>query len=249
MKQTRPAPYGLMNAIRPIDVLLIGAGGNGSEFFSGLVRLHSGIVALGGKGLNVTVVDDDTVSESNIVRQRFWNHEIGMPKAVALVNRTNILMGLGWKAEVRRLAKPLETEGFDLVVTAVDNIAARKLIAESSLGHTLWLDMGCDRDKAQAVLGLHGSNKLSDDLPTVLAHFPDMLEQEIEATPSCSAAESISRQDLMINQTIASAAVNMLWRTVRTGQVPYNGIIVDLAQGLTQAIPFMPAKAKESLAA
>jgi len=41
----------------------------------------------------------------------------------------------------------------------------------------------------------------------------------------------------------------MLWRTVRTGQVPYNGIIVDLAQGLTQAIPFMPTKAKESLAA
>lgn len=243
MMQGRKVPNGLLSTTRTIEVLLIGAGGNGSEFFEFLVRLHSGITALGGKGLCVTVLDDDHVSSTNIVRQRFWPHEIGMPKAIALVNRANLMMGLDWKAIVTRLATPLQTARYDLVVTAVDNIAARKLVANSTLAGTLWLDMGCDKDKAQAVLGLHGSNNLSDLLPTVLAHYPDMLEKEIEVVPSCSAAESIGRQDLMINQTIAAAAMNMLWRTVRTGHVPYNGIVVDLEQGLTQAIPFLPTNA------
>ena len=249
MSETRPVPNGLMSGMRPINVLLIGAGGNGSEFFDGLVRLHSGIKALGGAGIRVTVIDDDEVSESNIVRQRFWPHEVRMPKAVALVNRANLLMGLDWQAKVTRLTEVFETKEFDLVVTAVDNISARKVVAESKIHNSFWLDMGCDRDKAQAVIGLHGHNKLSDTFPTVLAHYPDMLEQEVANTPSCSAAESISRQDLMINQTIASAAVNLIWRTVRTGQIPYNGVVVDLAQGLTQAIPFLPmAKGKAKAA-
>lgn len=249
MNEPRSIPNGMLNGMRPINLLLIGAGGNGSEFFDNAVRLHSGIKALGGEGLHVTVIDDDEVSESNIVRQRFWPHETGMTKAVALVNRANLLMGLDWKAKVTRITEPFNTTNFDLIVTAVDNIAARKVISKSSFGNAFWLDMGCDKDKAQAVLGVHGHNKLSDPFPTVLAHYPNMLEKEIENTPSCSAAESISRQDIMINQTIASAAANLLWRTVRTGQMPYNGVVVDLAQGLTQAIPFLPQASERPKAA
>lgn len=82
---TRALPRHLMGTDRMLNVVLVGAEGKGSEFFGGVIHLHQGFIALGAPGINVMVYDDDTVSESNIVRQQFWPHEIGLPTADALV--------------------------------------------------------------------------------------------------------------------------------------------------------------------
>jgi len=213
------------------------------------MRLHQAIIALGGAGLHVVVVDDSDVSDSNIVRQRFWPHEIGENKAVALVNRTNLIMGTSWNAHPVRFTKDFlgSAGNADLVVTAVDNRKTRHLLATAheqyALGHrTLWLDMGCDRDKGQVVLGKLSHNELGDEWPNAAAHFPDLMHDDDPGAdrPSCSAADSLSRQDLMINQTVAGAATNLLWKALRTGEVAYNGVMIDLAEGSQQAIPFFP---------
>jgi len=241
MKETRALPTWFSGTGRKISVLLIGAGGNGSEFFDGCVRIHSGLEALGAEGLDVTVLDDDEVSEANCVRQRYYPHEVGLKKAIALVQRSNLLMGTNWKAVPERLEKPLQGGAkYDLIVTAVDNVAARALVAKSHAPQTLWLDLGCDKAQGQVVLGQLGHNKLTDTLPTVLAHWPDMLKQEDNNVPSCSAADSIRRQDLMVNSAVAGAAINLLWQSLRKGVVPYNGVMIDLEDGFSQAIPFMP---------
>jgi len=237
---TRPLPLQFMGQRRPIEVVLVGAGGNGSEFFDGLMRLHQGLIALGGIGIHVTVYDDDVVSPSNIVRQRFWPHEISMNKADALVQRTNMLMGTVWNSIPRRF-DPANDRAGSLLVTAVDNVATRQAVALSeAIGNPLWLDMGCDRAQGQVVMGQHSDTQLTDSYPNVVGHFPDLMEQKDDNRPSCSAAESIRRQDLMINHSVAGAATNLLWQSFRSGQVPYNGVMIDLTTGHTQAIPFMP---------
>lgn len=242
---TRPTPDTLKTDHTALRVLLIGAGGNGSEMLDGLMRLHQAIVTLGGEGLHVMVVDHDEVSESNCIRQRFWPTEIGMNKAVALVQRTNMFMGTAWEALPQKYNG--ETTRCDLVITAVDNLETRKMVAR--LGNdqgnyrtrnTLWLDMGCDKDKGQMILGKLQHMRLDDEWPNAAAHFDLLNLTGTPNRPSCSAADSLSRQDLMINQTVAGAATNLLWKAVRTGEIAYNGVMIDLERGSQQAIPFMP---------
>ena len=57
---------------RPIRILVVGCGGNGSAIVSGLPYLHQAMLAFGHPGgLQVTLIDPDTVSETNCVRQPF----------------------------------------------------------------------------------------------------------------------------------------------------------------------------------
>ncbi|ABM21164.1 MULTISPECIES: PRTRC system ThiF family protein [Marinobacter] len=257
-KPVRTAPPSFLNASSPLDILMIGAGGNGSELFDGLVRLHHALITLGGKGLAVTVMDDDEVSPSNVVRQRFWPHEVGANKAIALVQRANLMMGTNWTALPERFNRNSRLGRFDLVITAVDNLDARRealarfepddrhqnnpWIVNGYRGHadTYWLDLGCDKDKGQVVFGRFGDNQISDEWPTALAHFPEMATREDDNRPSCSAAESLARQDLMINQSVSGAAINMLWKLLRESKLGFNGVMLDLATGYSQGIPFMP---------
>ena len=255
----RPNPGNFNFRDKALSVALIGAGGNGSEMLDGLMRIHQGMIALDAPGLQVHVFDDDVVEASNIVRQRFWPHEIGMNKATALVNSVNMLMGAGWRDYPRRV-EPQDLNDIipkvDLVITAVDNVALRQALAlvaanrpteptftagprANSRHRTMWCDLGCSGDKGQMVMGALDGSSLDDPLPNVIAHFPAMLEAEdTDTEPSCGAAQSLARQDLMINQQVSASAINLLWKMLRTGYMPYNGTIIDLACGLTQAIEF-----------
>ena len=243
-KAVRTRPTVFENHDYPLRVLLVGAGGNGSECFDGLLRLHTALLALGGKGLSVTVMDDDEVSPSNIVRQRFWPHEIGTNKAIALTHRANLMLGTNWVGLPYRLTdKQQFTRSPNLVITAVDNLESRRMVNRmfSRKLNVFWLDMGCDKDKAQVVFGRFGDNKLTDEWPSVMAHYPDLATREdAENNPSCSAAESLARQDLMINGAVANAAINMLWKVMREGQISFNGVVIDLSSGHSQGMSFLP---------
>lgn len=263
-KSVRTAPSAFMNADRPLDILMIGAGGNGSAMFDNLVRLHSALIALGGKGLTVTVMDDDEVSPSNVIRQRFWPHQIGENKAVALVQQANLMLGTGWTGIPMRFSTDNHHAGNpDLVITAVDNLDARReaIATFQPTNHTIsprqpweqyprpqksvfWLDMGNGKSDGQVFFGRFGDDKLTDQWPCALAHYPEILTREdAKQEPSCSAAESLARQDLFINSAITLAASNLLWKLMREGKLAYNGVIVDLATGSTQTIGFLPQPA------
>src|ERR1035437_8158024 len=82
-----------------VKVLIVGAGGTGSAFLLNLPYLHQALLAWGHPtGLDVTVMDGDTVSETNCVRQPFAVSDIGHNKATILVNRLNLFWGLKWSA-------------------------------------------------------------------------------------------------------------------------------------------------------
>ncbi|KZX78235.1 hypothetical protein A3715_10230 [Oleiphilus sp. HI0009] len=215
-----------------INIDLIGAGGNGSEIFDGLIKIHHGLLCCGHSfGLNVRVWDDKDVSEANCVRQRFYSHEIGQNKAVTLVNKANMFFGVGWKAMPVRYNESIELKS-DIVITCVDSIKARQAVYNANKDiktDALWLDMGNNKDHGQVVLGHLNSNR-ENAVKNIIDTYPEILTSEDKPdTPSCSSRESIIRQDLFVNQKVANAASNMLWQLMRKGSISKNAIYMDLA--------------------
>lgn len=212
---------------KQIRVLLVGAGGTGSEVFDGLVRFHFGLQAFGHKGLDVTVVDDDVISAPNCIRQRFWPHEVGIHKSIALVNRANQLMNTHWTALPYKFTGDL-LERHDLIISCTDNLAARKEIYKAGKKHndTLWLDCGNGTVFGQVVLGHFGNKK--GHIKNVIDLYPEILsEKDKPNRSSCSAAESLSRQSLCINNKIANGAINLLWQLLRKGSLGVHGLKID----------------------
>ena len=70
-----------------IRVVVVGAGGTGSEMLDGLVKLNYAIIQLGHPGgLHVTLFDDDVVSRTNVARQRFFQGDEGESKALLTIH-------------------------------------------------------------------------------------------------------------------------------------------------------------------
>ena len=87
------------DARRPIRVLVVGAGGTGSAITMGLPYLDQALRVWGRfAGLEVLLMDADTVSETNCIRQPFSVSDIGQNKATVLVNRINLFWGMRWRA-------------------------------------------------------------------------------------------------------------------------------------------------------
>ncbi|RZJ66790.1 MAG: hypothetical protein EOO45_15835, partial [Flavobacterium sp.] len=115
-------PY-LINPTSPVSVNLIGAGGTGSQMLTALARINQALIALGHAGLLVNVFDDDIVQQANLARQLFTSHEIGLNKAVVLINRINRFFGTNWKAVPERFEypskKPCENRMANVTVSCV----------------------------------------------------------------------------------------------------------------------------------
>jgi PRTRC genetic system ThiF family protein len=95
----------ILQPYNPVTVNVIGAGGTGGQVLTALARMNQALVILNHPGLMVRVFDDDTVSRANLARQLFTTAELGLPKAVALINRINRFFGTNWKAIPERYDK------------------------------------------------------------------------------------------------------------------------------------------------
>ncbi len=234
---------------RAVRVLIVGSGGNGSAMLMGLPYLHQAMRVWGHPGgLEVTVVDADTVSESNCVRQPFSRSDIGMNKAAVLVNRVNMFWGLDWEARAEFLSETTlrnPDRGADVVIGCVDTRAARRIIEEvvtASSPVSYWLDLGNNAASGQFVLGqpLNVLNRRrADRLRTVSELYPEIVDtsEGEDPLPSCSAAEALERQEPFVNQTLAASALAMLSRLFRYGRLPYQGAFYNVATGRMSALP------------
>jgi PRTRC genetic system ThiF family protein len=190
------------------------------------------------------VYDDDTVSEFNVGRQGFYPNDVGQYKATLLVNRLNLLMGTNWKAEPRRVDSKLNLYG-DMVIGCVDSRRARHAIAQAAKRGKVryYLDCGNETDRGQVILGEFGKAR-HDRLPHVGDLFPDLLNPKNDKgddAPSCSMADALRKQSLVINQAISVQAFNLLWSLFRNGGLNFSGVFVNLATGRTNPIPIDPA--------
>jgi PRTRC genetic system ThiF family protein len=244
---------------REVRVLVVGCGGNGSAILTGLPYLHSAMLAQGHPyGLHVTVMDDDTVSPFNSVRQPFAKSEVGLNKAIVLVNRLNIFWGLRWQAipqpfTAQTLAPSYAGYGEphlrpDIVIGCVDTRAARAMIASAVSGSSLthyYIDLGNLRSSGQFVLGepQNARNKRSRTrLRTVAELYPEVVDPALDddKEPSCSAIEALERQQCFVNAVLAQHALALLARLFRYGQISHHGGFVDVANARCVPLPVDP---------
>jgi len=109
--------------------LIVGAGGIGSPVIQYLAAAGVG---------RLTVVDDDTVSLSNLQRQTlFATRDVGSRKVVAAANfvqRMNpdvTLLPIDRRLDAGNVARLLE--GVDVVIDGSDNLATRLIVADAAL--------------------------------------------------------------------------------------------------------------------
>lgn len=252
----------LINPTNPVTVNLLGCGGTGSQLLTNLARLHTALLALGHPGLMVYAYDDDTVSEANLGRQLFAEAEIGLFKAVVLVNRINRFFGTNWKAVNRRYdADYAEThlqEGkANVFLTCVDNAASRFAIGSLLAGFKnyrsyernrplYWMDLGNSQHTGQVILSSIGEHRQPEsqkyapvgNLPFVTELYPDLLTaaDATDTTPSCSLAEALTKQDLFINSTLAHMGASLLWQLFKDGILFNRGFFLNLPELRTQPL-------------
>jgi len=233
---------------KQVHVTVVGCGGTGTAFVSGLPLLHQAMLALGHPdGLDVSLVDGDRISSTNCVRQPFCENEIGLFKSIVLATRINLFYGLGWRAYPRFIDESWRDET-DILVSCVDTRKARKMLMRTAAYHAChyWLDIGNNAATGQFVLGQpdnHRNSKCPSRLPTVAELFPEIVDPELDrrdSLPSCSAVEALTRQEPFINQSLANLALAMLARLFRHGRLSYHAAFVNLAGGLTAPISVSP---------
>jgi len=233
---------------RAISVLLVGCGGNGAQMLMGLASLDTALRAISSRSLDVTVVDDDTVSEANLGRQPFYRCDVGASKARTLVERVNLAHGLAWKAVHGRAPEAAGVEGFDLLISCVDTAAGRRALGAAIAqcngdyhhkGPRYWLDLGNRANDGQFLLGcpVRAGVEAPARLPTVLEYFPELADESVaeDDAPSCSVAEALERQSLFVNRVIASHALALLFELLGRGSIGHAGAFINLATG--QAVP------------
>src|ERR1700758_349502 len=121
---------------RAVRVLVIGAGGTGSAILLGLPYLDQAMRVWGHRhGLEVTLMDGYTVSETNCVRQPFSWSDVGQNKATVLINRINLFWGTKWYSHPvcfdETTLRSNHDRNPDILIGCVDTRAARGAIERS----------------------------------------------------------------------------------------------------------------------
>lgn len=228
---------------RPITIMLVGCGGNGAQMLMGLASLDTALRAISSRSLDVTVVDDDIVSEANLPRQPFYRCDLGNSKARTLTERINLAHGLSWEAVHGRAPDATGLGGADIVITCVDTASARRAIgaalAEGRNIPAYWMDLGNRANDGQYLIGCPARTVAKDRarLPTVLEYFPELANDSLpdDNAPSCSVAEALERQSLFVNRIMASHALALLFDLLGRGSIGHAGAFINLASG--QAVP------------
>lgn len=256
MKQVKPKvhfiePY-LLQPANPLTVNLIGAGGTGSHVLTALAKVHTSLLALNHPGLFVRLFDEDIVTAANRGRQLFAEAEIGLPKAVALINRINRFFGGDWKAVTMEFnkanAKYLQQYKAHITISCVDKVQPRfeiaSMLQEQSKNNgyyrdraCYWMDFGNSRHTGQVLLATVGkieqpaSKKFATvhTLPLPTDEFKDLFEAAKEDdTPSCSLAEALTKQSLFINASLADLGGSLLWQLLSEGMIENRGFFLNL---------------------
>ncbi|UIR57808.1 PRTRC system ThiF family protein [Sphingobacterium sp. SRCM116780] len=256
-------PNDLLSPTNPIRVNVIGAGGTGSKFMTSLIEINHSLIELGHAGLQVHLWDDDIITQANIGRQRFAESEKGLYKSVAIINRINRWSGFNWKAETQKFERDVQGEipenaGASIYISCTDNVESRFEIAnivrklKGQYNHhrysaNYWLDFGNSKYSGQVILSTIGkieqprSKKFATvaELPFVTDEYADLLQEseKTDDTPSCSLAESLDKQDLFINATLAQMGASLLWNLFRFGMTENRGFFLNLQNFRTQPIP------------
>ena len=122
-----------------IKLLVVGLGGIGSQ----LTELMVPALEISGLNVELHLMDNDVVDESNLAHQRYSRDDKDSPKVEALQQRYQRYQQVKTIAHNNNLTTPSQLKGYDIIVVAVDRQEPRNLV-HSSDAH--WVDLRCQGD-------------------------------------------------------------------------------------------------------
>jgi len=136
----------MKNMSRNMRILIVGAGGIGSQLLDLLVpALTAGDLAERAGGVQIHIMDDDRVELANLCHQRHEPRTIGQLKVTSITQRlaSHLSPALTLTPHGEKLLNASQLDGYDMVVVAVDRPEARVLVHENT---EQWLDLRCGGD-------------------------------------------------------------------------------------------------------
>lgn len=221
-----------------VNVVLIGAGGNGARIVPPLMQMLR-------RGDSLSIIDHDIVEDRNLTRQHFHARDIGMPKADVLWRRYRREgSGISGGAFVTQIDARNATStiqgaiagarevGNDrlgtstIVIGAVDNNQARAAIHTalrhlSGFSQVAYIDIGNEHRAGQVLttLGLWNcavsDNGVRRDvvpysMNTIQIAMPQLLRPRPEDDPALGCGERLDLQTVNVNHLAAACAINAI---------------------------------------
>jgi molybdopterin/thiamine biosynthesis adenylyltransferase len=174
-------------------ILQIGAGAIGTFSALGLVM----------SGAELTLVDFDTVEESNLSRQFLFYDGIGRNKAALLAERLSELGGGSCRpisALDCKIEEVLDTRGYDYVLSCVDNHRARYFLNESARRHGVPLVNG-----GSSTFGCNAMPYVPGKTACLDCQLGFKLTEETEGDPSRRPSGACFHPSLIMSNQIAGA--------------------------------------------
>lgn len=176
-----------------------------------------------------------------------------MTKKVISIDADNLddaFYGTDWVAKTSKFNQ-MSSSGANITISCIDSAEGRIKIHDvlklkysingnhPSSSHCYWLDFGNLKTTGQIILGTapnvyvrqpkKSSHTTVSKLPHVVKMFPQLKKiNEADQGPSCSMAQSINKQDLFINSTLAQIGTNLIWKLFREGMISVHGAYVNL---------------------
>lgn len=218
--------------VRPVKVIMLGAGGTGGHIAPHLYRL---LYALD-RPVRFIICDGDVVEQKNLVRQNFAPADLGENKAKVLAERYASVFGMETEyvpefieneERLRRLLQPYSWQiGNEylreqvILIGAVDNNRSRQLCDAIfyQMEELIYIDSGNGEHTGQVVCGIRsGSRTLYRPIGRV---YPDVLKEKdkFPTELSCAEASLAAPQSIAANITAATAVVDMIYNILALGE-------------------------------
>lgn len=222
----------IFSQIRPIKIVMLGAGGTGGHIAPHLYRLLYSLE----RPVRFIICDGDVVEQKNLVRQNFIEADLGENKAKALAERYSSVFGL----ETEYVPSFVETEDalaslvtpqrfqtdymhfieeIVILIGAVDNNKSRKLCHTvfNKAKELIYIDSGNGEYSGQIVCGIRRSGKTF--YKPVSTVYPDILEDtdKFPTELSCAEASVSAPQSIATNLMAATAVVSMVYNILALG--------------------------------
>lgn len=115
-------------------ILIVGAGGIGGFAFDLIVPALEKINQI----CSITIMDGDTVEESNLGHQRFSQNDVGKFKTSSLVSKFATLSNVHCHSQTENLRTAEQLEGYDYIIIGVDRPEPRRLVHATNVP---WIDL------------------------------------------------------------------------------------------------------------
>jgi PRTRC genetic system ThiF family protein len=247
--------------VQNFNIVVVGCGGTGGFVAEGLCRL------LSGSDIPILLIDHDRVEPHNLVRQNFYEGDVGKFKSQALAER----LARQYRRRIGYSVYPymhdlrgqefgsgdggyLHTPAIQgIIIGCVDNAEARREIGKT-LGYTnWWLDAGNGFSSGQVLLGNSKTAAELDSpfieesgeverLPIPTLQLPGLMApptKEKRDTRDCAEAVAAEEQGPVINQAMATLVLEFVYRLLNK-KLTWMGAYIDLDAGTLQTVPAEP---------